>query len=735
MKRTAIAIAFVIVYFANPASAQQGIPAEAEKALSSGSTPRAEFAIVRPARVVEAPRIDGILDEPMWAEIEPITELTQYEPDNGALPTERTEVRFGYDDEFLYVGIRAYDSDPERLIARSYERDRGIDQDDSIFVTIDSLNNNRTAIGFGTNLLGTKSDMELSEDRSLNMAYDTIWYTESNIDEFGYTMEFAIPFFSLRFQPADVIEMGVNIERYIRRKNELAIWPPMSRDFSYFSVSQYASMQGLESIERGVNLEIKPYGIGGYNEVPEEKGWEGDAGLDVKWGITPNLTADVTVNPDFAQVESDDLRINLTRFNLFFPEKRDFFLESADLFKFGLPREVEVFFSRRIGIIGNQEVPIYGGVRTYGLVGNTNLGLMTMQTRPTDFSDSENFSVVRVKQNVLGRSYVGGIFTSRQGGSTFEDTTLGGDFQFRFGVNTLVQASVARSHQVGDATVEPLISPDRSSTSDWFINASAQETKDLYDWIVRYTDVGERFEPGIGFVQRHDQRALMTNVHYKPRPGWRGVRQLYFGFNYRRVEDHDRVLETQIFRPGFLALFQSEDTVTILFFDIFERVRFPFFIGPGVAIPAGDYRQNQVSLDVSSNPARRWSVSWKHLQGGFYDGDILSTSLTFRFSPVSQVRLTTVAQYDDVTVPAGVVESLIARLYVSYYFSPELTTRAAVQYSSLYEDFVANFRVRWIYTPGSEAWFVYDEGRRFGLVEPSLRDRAVIFKLVHNFHF
>jgi len=719
MKRTAIALALVLLFVASTASAQT----------------RAAQGVVRPVRVDEAPRIDGILDEPLWAEIEPITEFTQYEPDNGAPPTERTEVRIGYDDKFLYVGVRAYDSEPDKLIARSYERDRGIDQDDSIFVTIDSLNDNRNAVGFGTNVLGTKSDMELAEDRSLNMAYDTIWYTAGNIDDLGYTLEFAIPFFSLRFQPADVIEMGVNLERYIRRKNELAIWPAMSRDFSYFSVSQYASMQDLEGIERGVNLEVKPYGIGGYSEVPEEQGWEADAGLDVKWGITPNLTADVTVNPDFAQVESDDLRINLTRFNLFFPEKRDFFLESADLFKFGLSREVEVFFSRRIGIIGAQEVPIYGGVRTYGLVGNTNLGLMTMQTRPTDFSQSENFSVLRLKQNVLGRSYVGGIFTSRQGGSSFEDMTLGGDFQFRFGVNTLIQGSVARSDRQGVVAPDPLDSPNAPGSANWFVNASAQENRDAYDWVIRYTDVGEAFEPGIGFVRRHDQRALMTNVHYKPRPDWKGVRQLLFGFNFQRVEDHDRVLETQIFRPGFMAIFQTEDNLTLLLLDNFERVRFPFFIGPGVVIPAGDYSYRHLSAAFNSNPSRRWSVSLNHLQGDFYDGDILSSKLTFRFNPISKVRLTSVTQYDDVKVPSGVVESLIARLYVSYYFSPELTTRAAVQYSSLYEDFVANFRVRWIYTPGSEAWFVYDEGRRFGLIEPSLRDRAVILKVMHNFHF
>jgi len=679
--------------------------------------------VVRPVRIDEPPRIDGLLDEPLWAEIEPITDFRQWEPDNGAPATERTEVRICYDDNYLYIGVRAYDSEPDKIIARTFERDRQVDQDDSIYIDIDSLNDDRSAVGFGTNTIGTKSDYELSEDRTINMAWDTIWYTAGNVDELGYTLEFAIPFFSLRFQPDDEIEMGLNIERYIRRKNERANWPYMSRDYDYYSISQYARMPGLQGIQRGVNLEIKPYGVGGYSEVPGDLEWTADAGLDLKWGITANLTADVTLNPDFAQVESDNLRINLTRFSLFFPEKRDFFLESADLFKFGLPRSVEVFFSRRIGIIGRKEIPIIGGVRAYGLAGSTNVGLMTMQTGSSGNFASENFSVVRLKQNVLGRSYIGGIFTSRQGNSTFEDTTWGGDFQFRFGVNSLVEGSVARN------------SRPETDSGDWFGTVTASQSVDLYDWRVRYTDVGDGFEPGIGFVRRHDQRALITSAHYKPRPDWRGVRQLSFGLDYQRIENHDRVLETQSFRPGFTATFQTEDVLRIGYSDAFERVPLPFFIGPGVMIPAGEYKQREASASFNSNRSRRLSATASYEQGSFYDGDIRSSRLSFQYNPISQVRLSPSIQYDDVHVPGGDVESVIAKLIVSYYFSPELTTRATVQYSSQHEDFIANFRVRWIYTPGSEAWFVYDEGRRFGLLEPSLLDRAVIVKVVHNFHF
>jgi len=682
-------------------------------------------AVVRPVRVSEPPRIDGRLDEQWWADIEPVTDLRQYEPDNGASSTERTEVYIAYDDEFLYFGVRAFDREPDRIVARQFERDSNLDADDSISIGIDSLNDNRTAFAFQTNVLGTQRDLEMTEALAFNMAWDTIWYSAGNIDELGYTIEIAIPFFALRFPPADEIEMGVIVERIIRRKNEKANWPDLSRDYGFASVSQYATMAGFEGIKRGVALELKPYGLGGYSEVPEVREWDADAGLDVKWGITSDLTADLTANPDFAQVESDALQINLTRFSLFFPERRDFFLERADLFAFGLPRDAEVFFSRRIGIRGHEEIPIIAGARTYGLVGSTNVGVMTMQTSSVDEIPSENFTVARVKQNVFGRSYVGGIVTARNGDVTREDTTMGGDFQFLFGVNSRVQGSVAHSKRPG------------VDTDNWFANISASQRYDLYDWLVQYTDIGEQFRPGIGFIRRPNQRRLRTNAHFKPRPGWRGVRQLTMGLFFERIQNHDGTLETQLFRPGFLVNFQTEDVITALYFDTFEHVPVGFGLAPGVIVPAGDYKNRIVDVSYKSSPSRWWGVGAAVGGGSFYDGELKTAGLVLIVQPIPRVRVTSDNQYDDVEVPSGAFDSLISRLFVSYYFSPQLTTRLGLQYSSLFDESVLNFRVRWIYRPGSEAWVVYDEGRRFGFAGrgPSLLDRAFIVKVVHNFHF
>jgi hypothetical protein len=683
----------------------------------------AEKSVVRPTRVSEPPRIDGRLDEPLWGAIEPIVDFRQWEPDNGAPASERTEVRIGYDDEFLYLGVRAFDGDAGRIVARQFERDARIDNDDAFTIELDSLSDNRTAFFFESNVLGAQSDGQITENGGTNLQWDAIWYSAGNVDELGYTLEVALPFFALRFKPADSVAMGIYLERIIRRKNERVSWPHLTRDYNYTNVSQFDRLEGLDGIRRGVGMEIKPYGIAGYSQVPSESLWRADAGLDVKWGMTSNLTADLTFNPDFAQVESDSLQVNLTRFSLFFPEKRDFFLESADLFTFGLPREAEVFFSRRIGIRSNREVPIIGGARAYGLVGSTNVGLMTMQTSSTDDFRSENFTAARLKHNVFGRSYVGGIFTSRRGESGVEDTTAGADFRLISGVNTRVAASLARNDRPG------------VDSGNWFANASVSQGIDRYDWAVQYTDIGEAFDPGVGFVRRKDQRRWRAEGHLKPRPGWRAVRQLNIGGQYERVESHGGELETQRFEATFALTLRSEDVLSASYSDELERVEVPFPIGSGFVVPSAEYRNRQASARLSTNAGRWWAVIATHSQGGYYGGDLRSSGLTLTLKPVPRIELRSQNQLDAVDMPGGGFDSLISRLFASYYFSPRLTTRLGVQYSSLFDDLVVNFRIRWIYTPGSEAWIVYAEGRELGVPGESLRDRAFIVKVAHNFHF
>jgi len=304
-----------------------------------------------------------------------------------------------------------------------------------------------------------------------------------------------------------------------------------------------------------------------------------------------------------------------------------------------------------------------------------------------------------------------------------EDTTVGGDFMFLFGENYFLRGSLARSDRPG---VEE---------GNWFGSFSFTHSADLVDVVLSYDDIGANFDPGIGFVRRPDQRRLRGNFHYKPRPGWPGVRQLIFGYFFERVENHSGVLETETNRPGFVVTFDTMDFFMLLYFDSHDRIPFAYPIAPGVLITADEYKNRYVVLEFTSNPARKLSVYANSTIGSYYDGDRFSVFSSLLYKPIPRLRLSGSVNYDDIEVPGGQFTSTIYTFQSSYYFSPTLTSRVAVQYSTLLEDFIFNFRIRWIYAPGSEAWLVYDEGRRFGTADPSLRDRALILKIVYNFHF
>ena len=678
---------------------------------------------VRPVRVETPPRIDGVLDDPVWSAVEPITDFRQREPADGEAASERTEVRICYDSHSLYIGVRVLDSDSSRLVRTIFERDGNVGQDDSLEIYIDSNGDGRTAFRFATNANGARAEAETGDFGVFNESWDAIWTSRAHVDAEGYTLEIAIPFFVLRFRPAEEVEMGLLVSRTIRRKNEFVCWPYIERDFMLTTASRYGRLAGLRGIERGKAIEIKPYAIAGHSRTATASEFDGDAGLDVKWGITPNLTADFTLNTDFAQVESDALQVNLTRFSLFYPEKRPFFIEGADLFHFGLYNRAEIFFSRRIGLRGNREVPIIGGARLHGLVGDTNVGFLSMQTAESGGIGGENFTVAMAKHNIFRRSYVGGIVTRRSGVASEEDTSFAGEFSFVLDNNLWFHGYLARSGRPGVAS------------GNWSDNVGIFHPTDLYEWEVRYDDIGPNFDPGIGFVLRPDQRAWTLYGAYKPRPGWTGVRQLYLGLIYKRYQNYDGVLETESYFPSAQIYFHSGDMLAVEGDLTDDLIPYAFAIAPGVAIPPGIYANRQAMFHFFSSPSRPLKLNASYGQGGFYGGHMRQAIMSVLFKATPRLHMSVEASYTGAELPGGDFESTIARLYVSYFFSPNLITRVATQYSSLYEDFVFNFRLRWIYAPGSEAWLVYDEGHSFGLPGSSLRDRALIAKIVYNFNF
>ncbi len=392
-------------------------------------------------RIEAPPRIDGVLDEPFWEQIPPITGFRQRDPVDGAPASERTEVRIAYDEDALYFGFTFFDAEPDRIRRAILHRGGRIDKDDRVVIGLDSYHDRRNGYIFEVGALGTQDDAIFADENLVldNWSWDGVFTTETRVTEDGWVLEMEIPFTTIRFADVEEPVMGIAFSRSIRRKNETVVWPHIGQDYKagIAQVSQYATLTGLKDVRRGHRLEVKPYGILGAQEQaagPSTGGTgferESQAGLDVKYGLTPNLTLDLTWNTDFAQVETDNVQINLTRFDLFFPEKREFFLERAGLFQFGTPQETEVFFSRRIGL----EDDIFGGGRLTGQAGPISIGALALRTEarvPEEEAGAWN-SVVRLQANLRERMTVGAIATSLEDSGGSSNRVAGADFVTRF---------------------------------------------------------------------------------------------------------------------------------------------------------------------------------------------------------------------------------------------------------------------------------------------------------------
>src|SRR5207249_2905338 len=398
---------------------------------------------IQAVRVADTIKIDGLLDEPAWSLAQPATEFLQQQPTEGAPASERTEVRVLFDDKNIYFGIRAFDADAAHINARELGRDAEVSNHDTVAVVLDTYHDRRNAFRFIVNPLGTQQDALITDEgRDINITWNGSWISSGRIDDQGYTVEIEIPLTTLRFKEG-IESWGFNISRIIRRKNEENLWTSWQRSFGLERVSQAGELGGVDEIHRRRLREIKPYLSGEWREGAPQVGANGfDAGararigIEVaKLGITPSLTAEFTVNPDFGQAEVDDQIVNLSRFSVFFPEKRDFFLENSGIFLFGREGENQAFFTRRIGLTDRgQPVPIDYGVKVTGKIGPYNLGFLQEQTRKLGETSTgfgiprQQFSVLRVKRDILKRSYIGAILVNRQGA-----TTVGGESYNRVG--------------------------------------------------------------------------------------------------------------------------------------------------------------------------------------------------------------------------------------------------------------------------------------------------------------
>jgi len=705
-------------------------------------------ATVRAVRLPEPLNVDGVLDEAAY-QTSPITGLIQTLPLEGEPASERTEAWVFYDDDNLYLVCRCWDAaPPEEWTANEMRRDAPqLRQNDAFGALFDTFHDRRNGFHFYTNPLGARADQWITDEGNPNPDWNPVWFVRTGRFDGGWTVEMAIPFKSLRYLSGEGQTWGIQIRRVIRRKNEFAYlgFVPASTggSTSIFRVSAAADLVGLDLPSAGKNIEIKPYATSSLTSdltltEPKSNEIDGDWGGDIKFGITANITADLTYNTDFAQVEVDERQVNLSRFNLQFPEKREFFLEGRGTFDFGrrafsggggggfggsgaVPT---VFYSRRIGLSGSDVVPILGGGRVTGKAGRLGFGAMSLQTDNVGgVVPSTNFSVLRVKRDILGRSNIGAIFTNRSESVAADGSNqvYGVDGSFNFGENVNFGGFYARSQ-----------TPGGNSENESYVGRGGYGG-DRYGLNADYTVVGDNFNPEIGLVRRRNFRRYASTARFSPRPQsieW--IRQFGLSGGYERIESLDAgVLETEVWNGGLRVEFENSDQVSVRGAVNFERLDAPLRASSEVSIPVGDYDFNSITFQYNLGGQRRVSASMSFEIGEFYDGTIRAIRFRQgRISVLDQFSLEPSVSFNDVKLPAGDFTTNVFGLRGDWAFTPLMFVGALVQYDSDSDSFSSNLRLRWEYAPGSEFFAVYtDERTTLGRGYPELQNRAFVLKI------
>jgi hypothetical protein len=699
---------------------------------------------VHATRVATPVKIDGALDEPHYRDVAPASDFIQIEPEDGAPATEKTEMWVAFDSSNVYVTFRCWHSQMDRLVAKEMRRDHNAlwGGDDVVVVYFDTFNDGRNGFQFVMNALGARSDGQAFNDGSHNGDFNMVWDVAAGRFDGGWTVEMAAPFKSIRYQPGAEQVWGINAVRTVRFKNELSFLSKVPKEYGQPGVhysSRTARLLGLVAPAGSKNLEIKPYAISNAIGQPAAAGGmrndvKADVGVDAKYGVGQNLTLDLTYNTDFAQVEADQQQVNLTRFSLFFPEKREFFLENQGTFSFGgantqgTTDTPMLFYSRRIGLERGLAVPIRGGGRLTGRVGRYTLGVINMQTGEEESGAAPtNFSVVRVKRDILRRSNVGVLMTGRKGtqGGLQDNVAYGVDSQLSFFQNLTINSYWARSED--DARVRRADSGNRDSYRGQF-----DFNGDRYGLLVERLSVGNGFAPGVGFVRRADMRRTSAEARFSPRPRRNGiVRKYSYEAELQYIENGAGRLESRQQELQFGIDFQNNDRLIAGYGTNYEFLPAPFRISRDVTLPVGGYNFNGVEAMYFRSNRQAISGNLRFETGEFYNGKKTAVEVnTGRVSITARVSLEPNYSINWVDLREGAFTSQLIGSRVTYARSPFMFTSALVQYNSESHSLSANVRLRWEYHPGSELFIVYnDERDTFGRRFPDLMNRAFIVKI------
>ena len=726
-------------------------------------------ATVRAVRLGEPLRIDGRLDEAVFGSVPPMSDFIQTDPDHGAPATEKTDVWLFFDDDNIYVVGRCWETEPERLVANEMRRDNiTIVRNDNFAWSFDTFHDHRNGVLFEVNPIGGRIDGQVTNESQVNIDWNPIWDFATGYFDGGYVVEAAIPFKSLRYRPGREQVWGFQARRTNRWKNEvsyLAPVPPAFINNGHFRSSLSAAVVGLEAPPASRLVEIKPYAIGDLSSdlsaaEPFSNRFGGSGGFDVKYGITQNLTADFTVNTDFAQVEADEQQVNLTRFSLFFPEKREFFLENQGLFAFGgagagpfgTGDTPVLFYSRNIGLDHGREIPIDAGARMTGRVGAFNVGVLNIRTGdhdgggdPAAAVGATNFSVVRIKRDLLRRSSVGAIATrrsiARDGRGSAE--TYGADATFGFYDALTINTYWATTRRERPQPAAPGRDPD-----DVSYRAQLDYGGDRYGVELERLVVGADFNPEVGFLRREDFARNLGVLRFSPRPrSIAAIRRLVWEARFDSIKSRSRAgrLDTELLQGQFAIELENSDRVQVDYVRSNEYVDRPYNLAgvQGLQVGAGGYRFQDVQVAYELGQQRRFSGVVTAQHGGFFGGT--KTTLGFgrrqglsggRLEITPRVSLEPGMSLNWISIPAGEVMTTLVTTRTTFTMTPFLFASALIQYNSAANDASANVRLRWEYQPGSELFIVYNEqrdtlARRF----PMLQNRAFIVKINRLFRF
>ena len=728
-------------------------------------------ATVRAVRMSAPLRVDGVLDDGIYETVPSIEGFVQQLPIEGAPTTERTEAWVFFDDENVYVAARLWADAPEsEWIANEMQRDSfQIINNDYFSVGIDTFYDRRNGFAFMITPIGGFFDYEITDEGNPNNDWNPIWNSSTGRFDGGWTVEMEIPFKSLRFQPGQNQVWGLQLGRRIRYKNETTYLTtvPISAGPGMFRLSAAGTLTGLEVPSGNRRFEIKPYAIGSINSnltsTPQilNEG-AGDGGIDVKYGVTQNLTADFTYNTDFAQVEADEAQLNLSRFNLFFPEKREFFLEGRGIFDFGRAAGnaggqfrasrlggsgffgggdvPQVFYSRRIGLSGGETVPILGGARLIGKAGDYSIGALNIQTDGTSGGAlGTNFTALRVKRDILRRSRIGGIFTGRSMSINGNDTNeaYGLDAAFSFYDNVNFYGYYARTRTRG-LELEPDAPGNEQSYQAAFAYAG-----DLYGLQAEHLVVGDAFNPEVGFVRRDDFLRNYVLARYSPRPSMDLVRQFTWEGSYDYFENGAGITETRIAQGIFGIEFENSDRFSANYEQRYDFVPQEFNAAGVVPIPVGDYDYQSIFLSYAMGQQRRVSGTLSLWSGDYYHGTINAVGYQRgRVEITPQFSLEPGLSVNHISLPAeGTYTVPLVTSRVTYTFTPRMFFGGLIQYSPISDTISANLRLRWEYQPGSELFVVYNDQRdvadfSFGARRwPELKNRAFVIKFNRLFRF